>query len=91
MACHRFSAPSGDIAAIVCTRGRGRRCAYCGGPASQLCDFPVIRGGRETTCDRALCRHCATRLPGDRDLCKEHSPRAGEVPDGASLIPEGAA
>ncbi len=89
MPCHHYRSPSGDVVAIVCTRGRRRRCTYCGGPASQLCDFPVMRGGREGTCDRALCRHCATRLPGDRDLCKEHSFRAGEMPGVASLAPGG--
>ncbi len=61
------------ITALVCTRGRRRRCVHCGGPASQLCDFRVARGGKPATCDVPLCRHCSTRIPGDRDLCRPHA------------------
>ncbi len=74
MPCQHAKLPDGTSAIVcVCTRGRGRRCVHCGGPASQLCDFPVLRGGCKTTCDASLCRHCTTRIAGDRDLCRTHA------------------
>jgi hypothetical protein len=66
--------PWDGVTAIVCTRGRRRRCAHCGGPASKLCDFPLVLAGRPATCDLPLCRHCSTPIPGDRDLCRTHEP-----------------
>lgn len=55
--------------AIVCTRGRRMRCA-CGKAASLQCDAPTRR--RSGTCDRRLCRSCATEIGPDRHLCPAH-------------------
>jgi hypothetical protein len=86
--------------AIICSRGSRRppRCIYCGTPSSHLCDFPVEREGKTTTCDAALCRRCSTRIPGARDLCRSHSalwdhatgrPKVG--PSAAGPVPAGGA
>ncbi len=74
MPCQPFKTEHGW--GIACSRGRRSLglCVECkAAAASQLCDFPVERAGRQTTCDRALCRRCATRLSGDRDLCRPHA------------------
>jgi hypothetical protein len=69
MPCHRT--PYG----FACTHGRTtKRCAYCGRPSDRLCDFPVLRDGKRTTCDAALCSRCTTRIAGDGDLCRSHAP-----------------
>jgi hypothetical protein len=48
------------------------RCAYCGGPAPYLCDYPLARHSA-WLCDAALCGHCTTRASG-MDLCPAHTP-----------------
>ena len=61
-------------AAIVCTRGGSKRCSSCKTrAASKLCDFPVTRDGKETTCDRPLCTRCAVTVGPDRDHCPAHA------------------
>jgi len=61
--------------AIACSRGRPRkRCAYCGGEATRLCDFSVTRGAKRGTCDVGLCSRCTTKIAGDGDLCRAHAP-----------------
>lgn len=62
---------------IVCTRGgrsSGGACVGCKRFAGALflCDFPVLRDGFETTCDRRICATCKTRIGPDRDLCPTH-------------------
>ncbi len=97
MPCHHYQSRNGDVAAIVCTRGRRRRCVHCGGPASQLCDFPGLRGGKPATCDVPLCRHCSIRIRGDRDLCRphaalwDHETNQPKVGPGAPALPGDAA
>jgi hypothetical protein len=72
MPCHPVKLFDGSTA-IVCSRGSTRkRCAYCGRASDRLCDFPVLRDGKRTTCDAALCSRCTTRITGDRDLCRSH-------------------
>lgn len=74
MPCYPVKMPN-DTVGIVCTRGRTRkRCAYCGSASDRLCDFPVLRDGKRTTCDAALCSRCTTRIAGDGDLCRAHAP-----------------
>lgn len=63
-------------AAIVCSRGRRRRCAICGEiGAEKLCDGPPPIGSKRKTCDRPLCSKCATHVPGhDLDFCPQCRP-----------------
>lgn len=76
MPCDRVDLPGG-VSAIVCSRGsrRSKPCAHCGSTSYLLCDFPVLRAGRRTTCDAPLCHRCTTRHAGDVDLCRPHAER----------------
>lgn len=59
--------------AIVCTRGqRIPRCHYCNDPGSFLCDHPVIRKGKRTTCDTRMCADCRNNVGPETDLCRPH-------------------
>lgn len=70
MTCHVVTLPDGKHA-IVCMSDRPRRCR-CGARATLLCDYPV-KAFR--TCDRPICRRCATEIGEDRHLCPEHRKR----------------
>lgn len=60
---------------IACTRGkRPMPCVHCGRSGGLLCDFPVRRAGKETTCDASLCVRCTSRPSADMDLCRAHAP-----------------
>lgn len=65
----------GDTTAIVCNRDKlPRRCPFCNRHwAGLLCDHPI---GRGKTCDRRMCRRCATKVGPDRHLCPEHKAAA---------------
>ena len=61
--------------AIICSRG-GRRtvlCAYCGRPQEVLCDFPLTGARARQTCDKPMCRACATHVEPDEDYCRAHA------------------
>jgi hypothetical protein len=65
---------------IVCGRGnRIKHCVVCGRAAFLLCDYPVIRDGKETTCDRPCCRRHAEKLGPDKDYCRAHAALAKEA------------
>lgn len=71
----RWSAPTiidGKVAGIMCGSSPTRKCATCGRRAAYQCDYPVVRKGH-TTCDRWLCRVCATNVGPDRDYCPAHA------------------
>ena len=74
MPCDHKTLPDGAIAIVCSRRGKPSRCRYCGQPGGLLCDYPVERNGERTTCDTPLCRSCATKLSGERDLCRAHVP-----------------
>lgn len=57
----------------ACSRGsRSKQCA-CGRTSAALCDFPVLRDGKVTTCDVPLCRSCARHIREEFDLCRSHA------------------
>lgn len=57
---------------IVCSRGRAtKRCAFCADRAGLLCDGPTAGGGKSATCDKPICRRCATHVGPERDLCPD--------------------
>jgi len=77
MACRTIKVDG--VAAILCTRGRGRRkCSVCGKPADILCDWPTSTGA----CDKPLCRRHAIQGPGpNTDYCQSHgAEREGAEP-----------
>jgi len=66
----------GERTVIICTRYRAKppsRCRYCGRPCTKLCDFPVERNGKVTTCDAKMCGWCATHVGHEKDLCRAHA------------------
>lgn len=73
MPCDPVKLPGGGTA-LVCSRARRPKpCAYCQSASGRLCDFPVLRNSRRTTCDEPLCPRCTTRIAGDGDLCRAHA------------------
>jgi len=72
---------SGDLTAIVCTRGQRKppRCRWCRKPGTLLCDGPARKGGG--TCDARICPDHATNVGPDRDLCPTcaKGPQQGEL------------
>jgi hypothetical protein len=79
MACEPFM--FGDHPVIICgsRRTMGQKCDYCGHWSRSLCDHPVRRGGKRTSCDRKLCP-AHRRTVGhnavtheDVDLCPAHA------------------
>ena len=61
----------GGVRAIVCTTGRGQRCA-CGRRATRQCDWKV-KTRASGTCDRWLCTSCTHEPAPEKDLCPEHA------------------
>lgn len=65
------------VTAIVCDRGsrRPRRCQEpgCTRPHTKLCDFPVTRKGKKTTCSRKLCDGHAFAAEHGLDFCRAHA------------------
>lgn len=77
MTCDEVKLGDG-FTAIVCTRGRRRRASTCSTPgcskpAAVLCDHPVMRNGKEATCDRALCEGHAVAISSVSDYCEAHA------------------
>lgn len=73
----------GNTEAIICSRGRRRQvCSVglCGRPSVALCDYPVERSGKATTCDSPMCerhRHTVAHTiiagkPEPVDYCEGH-------------------
>ena len=60
---------------FICSgRRRSRsRCQYCSADSIALCDHPVIRKGKQVTCDRKLCARHRKKIGGDVDLCPAHA------------------
>ena len=62
--------------AIVCSRGRRQKCSVglCGKDSVALCDYPVERNGKKTTCDSPMCQMHRHPVPGevDKDWCEGH-------------------
>ena len=79
MGCEPVKLPGGGVA-IACGRGRGskRPCRWCDRQAPYLCDFPVRRAGKATTCDAPICdTHRSPKGP-ETDHCPDH---AGKRPE----------
>ncbi len=63
--------------AIVCSRGQRRQqCSvgFCGKDSVALCDYPVVRNGKSTTCDSPMCERHRHPVAGeaDKDWCEGH-------------------
>lgn len=81
MGFHEIKDADGNVVghAIVCGRGQKQRCQDCGALSDVLCDFPVTRNGKETTCDRKCCRRHCVSVGKDRDYCLPHHRHAEKI------------
>lgn len=61
----------GNVTAIICSRPKKQKCAYCDELSTKLCDHPKDGGG---TCDAPMCWRHAWQPPGDldHDYCRIH-------------------
>lgn len=76
---------AGNVIGRACYREPVSRCATagCRGVGTVLCDYPITRRGRQTTCSRRVCQACAKSV-GNQDFCPPHA-RAIEQ-DGGQLV-----
>jgi hypothetical protein len=59
--------------AIVCGGRRAKRCTYCGGEGTQLCDAKLLTGPRRgRTCDVPMCKACTFSPRAAVDYCRDH-------------------
>lgn len=74
MGCKTIDLGGGNFA-ITCTRGRRPNlCQVCKlRPLDVLCDYPLRGAKAGKTCDRKLCRACATNVGANKDLCPPHA------------------
>src|SRR5262245_16905025 len=72
MPCNTLKDDKGEVIAIMCSRPRKKRCAYCDRQSERLCDHPV--GDKGKTCDTPMCALHAWQPPGtaDTDYCRTH-------------------
>jgi len=66
--CHPLRSADGKLSGFVCSRGQPReKCSVCGRfGAELLCDYPLKGKHDGKTCDRLLCRQCATNVPAKK-------------------------
>lgn len=70
---------NGNVIGRACYREPRRSCQTTGCPRAGmlLCDYPVTRRGRATTCNRALCGSCAKAVGrggrGSVHYCPPHA------------------
>lgn len=73
MTCE-FIEHSSGARMIVCSRTSGKeKCKWCGKPTEKLCDFPVTRDGKKTTCDAKMCSGCTKKVGKNIDYCPPHA------------------
>jgi hypothetical protein len=68
-----------ETVAIICSRERIKRCAYCSDEMVFLCDFPVrkLKNGKWKTCDKHLCgKHTLKGKSKEVDFCRDHYEKA---------------
>jgi hypothetical protein len=65
----------GGSMAVTCGRGRRHICAspLCGRSAVALCDYPVTRKGKATTCSAGMCGAHRQIVNENRDHCPAHA------------------
>jgi hypothetical protein len=72
MTCTHVTLPGGTRA-IVCSSVTERPCSGCGRRADLLCDWKVP-SRKSGTCDKPICKDCATSPAPDKDICPAHAP-----------------
>jgi hypothetical protein len=75
--CKYVKLPDGSFA-IVCSRDKRHKCAYCNDDAPLLCDFKV---GEGKTCDKPICKVCSVSVAHGIDHCRIHAIRGDKEYD----------
>lgn len=72
MPCEYVDLGGGQHALVKLAKRRPRHCVGCRQLLREwkLCDFPL---GAGKTCDKVLCRACATHQRTGRDFCPGHA------------------
>jgi RNA polymerase subunit RPABC4/transcription elongation factor Spt4 len=69
MPCYHVHLPGLGNAFVRMQAPRKKICRFCHRrEATQLCDYPM--GGK--TCDKPICKECATVVGPDLDFCPDH-------------------
>jgi hypothetical protein len=72
LACEKLKTEVGVL--IICGQRRSRKtCGYCRTRAEFACDHPVIRRGKNTDCNRPLCKSHARPIADNVHLCPPHA------------------
>ncbi len=70
MPCDRIKLDGQPLqTAIVCSRGRSRRCGFCYLAGGFQCDWKL---SKTKTCDAYICPEHAQQVGKDKHLCPEH-------------------
>lgn len=73
MPCEIITLPDGTKCHVKFAKERAKKCAFCGNPATRLCDG-VSEGnlfGESKPCDKPVCAKCRREV-GEQDFCPEH-------------------
>ncbi len=75
MRSHPIVDDRGRVIGVACYREPRASCQtkHCRGAAVILCDYPVTRRGKATTCSRHVCRGCAKHVGPNLDYCPPHA------------------
>jgi hypothetical protein len=72
MGCNTIRMPGGGTGIICTGRTRAKPCQWCGSRSSLLCDFPVVRNGKASTCNAPMCGSCGRPVGENLDYCPPH-------------------
>lgn len=72
MPCTVVRLPGGATAIVKHSKPFRKPCVTCGQPGGLLCDFPVHRRGKVTTCNASMCKEHSVSKGPDLDYCLNH-------------------
>lgn len=76
------------ITHIVCVRRQATYCRWCHVRSTLLCDYPVIRRGKQTTCDAPICVRCAHTISKNIHYCPPHFRHSETIRQGGLRMSE---
>lgn len=79
MPCDLITDDQGRPIAIACSRGRRKKCEWCGSLSKFQCDGPPAISGRKT-CDAHMCAQHRKNVGSEKDLCPRCAAKEEEMP-----------
>ena len=79
MTCETVDLGNGQFAMVCGGRGRRHNCEFCSRYATKQCDFPIIKGGKQKTCDAHMCDRCSVPQGPGIDWCLPHHRNAKKI------------